>query len=79
MDKLPENLYAGTWKIIAGVPSPAENEFVITGYDPESLTPYGTWTCFIDERKQKYETLWGHYFRDKDTAIKDMLKRAKIK
>lgn len=77
MNKLPNSLYADNWKIIAGVPSPAENEYVLTGYDPKSPTPYGTWTCFINEETQEYDTVWGHYFEDKDSAIKDMLERAK--
>lgn len=79
MSKLPKNLYAGDWKIIAGVPSPAKDEFVVTGFNSESPTPYGTWTCFINEDIQEYITAWGHYFEDKDSAIKDMLKRAKIR
>ena len=39
--------------------------------DKKHTTPYVTWEC--DSRKENF--YWGHYFKDKYTAQRDLVKR----
>ena len=66
-------MYASTWKIIGGLQT-VENEFIVIGYDPNSPTPYATWTCLINDGKPDFN--WGNYYKTKSEAWNNLIERS---
>ena len=66
-------MHAGTWKIINTI-NTVGDEYVVMGYDPNSPTPWATWTGTIDGNN--YDFVLGHYFKTKEEACNDLKERA---
>ena len=68
-------MYAGDYKVIAGIPS-VEDEYIVIGHNPKSPTPYGTWLGY--KKDGEYDFVNGNYFDTKDEAYRDLIRRTEI-
>ena len=66
-------MYASTWKIITAI-NTVGDEYIVMGYDPNSPTPWATWTGYIKDGL--YDFNWGTYFKSKKEAWNNLIERA---
>ena len=67
-------MYVSSWKIVGCIPT-VKNEYIVLGFDPESPTPYATWSGIIEGERSDFYC--GNYFETKKEAVKDLIERAK--
>lgn len=64
---------AGNYEIFASILSDTKNNSgILTGYCKNEPYPYGTWVMYCGN------TFSGEYFKTKEEAIENMLRRANI-
>ena len=51
----------------------AGNKEFALGHNSNAPNPYVTWKCSVNQS----DYYWGHYFNDKDKALKDFNKRVR--
>lgn len=60
------------WEIVGSIPLRDGFEVVLAHNQKNRCTPWVTWEC-----KDGNNYYWGHYFRERDNAVDDLIKRAR--